>query len=122
MRESRLWALHLFSGAALILLLGVHMGLMHYERLLHSLLGSGTEAVRSFAAVASRAAAVGWNVLYILLLGFALYHGLYGTRRILREIWPSPRAGRWIGSVLVAFGLVVFVYGMAAVLQFRPAA
>ncbi|MBE3598671.1 MAG: hypothetical protein IMX02_07700 [Limnochordaceae bacterium] len=111
MRESRLWALHLLSGAVLIVLLSAHMGLMHYEGILASL-GWAGENVRGFASVAQRAKSTIWTVWYVLLLVFALYHGLYGTRRILQEVWHSARAARVIDTVVLLFGLVVLVYGV----------
>ena len=116
MRESQLWALHLFAGAALVVLLGVHMGVQHYPTLL-SWLGWADQQVREFGSVAARSSSAAWTVLYVLLLGFAVYHGLYGLRRILHEIWYSPRATRTVDVLVVAFGLVVFVYGLVVALQ-----
>lgn len=116
MRETRLWQLHLFSALALIVLLSVHMGVQHYEKILTGL-GLVGENVRDFASVAGRAGSAWWNVLYVLLLGFALYHGLYGTRRILHEVWYSRRATRVIDTLVVVFGLAVFIYGLWGILQ-----
>lgn len=115
-RESKLWALHLFSGAALLVLLGIHMGVQHYPKIL-SWLGWAGENVREWGSVAARSSSPGWAVLYVLLLAFALYHGLYGLRRVLHEVWCSPRATRTVDVLVVAFGLVVFVYGLVAALQ-----
>lgn len=114
MRESRLWALHLLSGAALIVLLGLHMTLMHYQALI-GWLGGGHEDVLAFASVVARDGSAAMRGVYVLLLGFALYHGLYGARGVLQEIWHSPRAARLINAVLVVVGLVVFVYGVTVV-------
>ncbi|MDR7485428.1 MAG: hypothetical protein QN187_08875 [Armatimonadota bacterium] len=114
MRESRLWALHLIAAAALLALGGLHMALMHYPALLGAL-GRPSEPVLAFAAVAARDRAALWRGLYVLLLGFALYHGLYGTRGILREVWPSPRAARAIDVGVVLVGLLVFVYGVTVI-------
>ncbi|HEY8425678.1 MAG TPA: hypothetical protein VIK73_06670 [Limnochordales bacterium] len=119
MRESKLWALHLFSGAALVVLLGVHMVVQHYPTIL-GWLGWVEGDVRSFASVAARSTSAGWSVIYVLLLGFALYHGLYGLRRILHEIWYSPAATRVVDAVVVVFGLAIFVYGLVAVFQAIP--
>jgi succinate dehydrogenase hydrophobic anchor subunit len=113
-RESRLWVLHLFAGAALIALLGLHMTLMHYQAIL-GWLGGGQEDVLAFASVATRDRAVAMRVVYALLLGFALYHGLYGARGVLQEVWSSPRAARLINTVLVLIGMVVFVYGVTVI-------
>ncbi|HEY8498092.1 MAG TPA: hypothetical protein VIK90_02465 [Limnochordales bacterium] len=119
MRESKLWALHLFAGGALIVLLGVHMAVQHYPTLL-GWLGWPQTDVRGFAAVAARGASSAWAVLYVLLLGFAVYHGMYGLRRVLHEVWYSPGAGRAIDLLVVVAGLVVFVYGLVVVFQAMP--
>ncbi|MDR7545200.1 MAG: hypothetical protein QN120_13225 [Armatimonadota bacterium] len=116
MRESRLWALHLLAGAALLVLLGIHMAIMHYDVVLQ-FLGAAHEPVLTFGAVLARDRDAVMRVLYVLLLGCALYHGLYGLRGILREIWPSERAGRAVAAAVVIVGLVVFVYGVAVVAE-----
>jgi succinate dehydrogenase hydrophobic anchor subunit len=110
-RESRFWALHLFAGAALIALLGLHMTLMHYQAIL-GWLGAGHEDALAFGSVVGRDRAVAMRVIYVLLLGFATYHGLYGARGVLQEIWSSPPAARVINTALLLVGLVVFVYGV----------
>lgn len=116
MRESRLWALHLLAGAALLVLLGIHMAIMHYDVIL-GFLGTAHEPVLAFTAVLARDRDAVMRVLYVLLLGCALYHGLYGLRGVLREIWPSERAGRAVAAAVVIVGLVVFVYGVAVVAE-----
>ena len=104
----------MISGAALIALLGLHMTLMHYQAVI-GWLGGGHEDVLAFASVVTRDRAAAMRVIYVLLLGFALYHGLYGARGILQEIWYSPRAARLINAVVVVLGLVVFIYGVAVI-------
>ena len=116
MRESRLWGLHLISGAALVVLLGLHMTLMHYQAVI-GWLGGGHDDVLAFASVVVRDRTAVMRVIYVLLLGFALYHGLYGARGILQEIWDSPRAARLITTLVVVLGLVVFIYGVTVVVQ-----
>lgn len=111
LKESKLWTLHLLGGAALIVLLSAHMGLMHYERILASL-GWIEPHVRGFTSVALRARSTVWSVWYVLLLAVALYHGLYGTRRVLQEVWSSRSAARVINVAVVALGAVVLAYGV----------
>ncbi len=114
MRESRLWALHLISAVALLALLGMHMTIMHYESVL-KMFGAASGPVLGFASVLARDRSTIMRGLYVLLLGFALYHGLYGARGILQEIWSSDRAVRVISAAAVVFGLAVFVYGVAVI-------
>ncbi len=116
MRESRLWALHLICGAGLLVLLSLHMGVMHYASIL-ALLGWVREPVLSFSSVAERGRGAAGAVTYVLLLGFALYHGLYGLRGILGEIWSTPKAVRFINAGVVIFGLAVLVYGVTVAAQ-----
>ncbi len=114
MKESRLWALHLISGGALLVLLGVHMTIMHYESIL-KVFGTAGGPVLGFASVVARDRSAIMRALYVLLLGFALYHGLYGARGILQETWSSRRAARFIDAAVVIVGLAVFVYGVAVI-------
>jgi succinate dehydrogenase / fumarate reductase membrane anchor subunit len=114
MRESRFWSLHLISAGALLVLLGAHMAIMHYETVL-GWLGVAIGPPLAFASVVARDRDAIMRTLYVLLLGFALYHGLYGLRGILREIWSSPRAGRLIDGATIVFGLAVFSYGVAVI-------
>ncbi len=48
---------------------------------------------------------------YILLLGVALYHGLYGLRTILFELTLKPAAEKAISFVLLLVGLGLFGLG-----------
>ncbi len=114
MKESRLWALHLISAAALLVLLGMHMTIMHYESIL-AFLGAAGGPVLGFASVVARDRSAIMRALYVLLLGFALYHGLYGVRGVLQEVWSSERAARVINAAVVVLGLAVFVYGVALI-------
>lgn len=116
MRESRLWAFHLICGAGLLVLLSLHMGLMHYAGILAHL-GWAREPALAFSSVAERGRGAAGAAMYVLLLGFALYHGLYGLRGVLGEVWGTPRAVRTINVGVVIFGLVVLVYGVAVALQ-----
>jgi succinate dehydrogenase / fumarate reductase membrane anchor subunit len=108
--------LHLLAGAALLVLLGIHMAIMHYDVVLR-IFGAAHEPVLTFAAVLARDRDAVMRAVYVLLLVCALYHGLYGLRGVLREIWPSQRAGRAVTAAVIALGLVVFVYGVAVVAE-----
>ena len=48
---------------------------------------------------------------YILLLGTALYHGLYGLRTILFELTLKPAAEKAVSVVLLVAGLGLFGLG-----------
>ncbi len=113
MKESSLWTLHLAAGVVILVLLGLHMLIMHMQTLM-GWLGLGTENVISFEAVAQRGKQVFFMVTYIILLGAALYHGLYGLRNILLELWPGRGPQRAFGGLLMLVGLAFFALGTYA--------
>jgi len=110
MRESRLWFWHILSAVVILVLLGVHMGTMHLGAILGSLgIGSG-EPIHS-AEVFHRSQQFIYMTTYILLLGAALFHGLYGLRSMLFELSLSKAMEKAIGSMCAVAGVVLFVYG-----------
>ena len=113
MREGKLWILHLLAGAVILVLLGLHMFIMHLDTILSSL-GTGYIDPISAESVFLRSKQVFFMVTYILLLGAALYHGLYGFRNILFELSLTRSAEKIINFFLVASGVVMFVYGAFA--------
>ena len=52
-----------------------------------------------------------FTVTYILLLGVALYHGLYGLRTMVFELTLKPAAEKAITVVLLIVGLGLFCLG-----------
>jgi succinate dehydrogenase hydrophobic anchor subunit len=113
MRESSKWTLHIVAGVAILVLLGLHMLIMHMQSLL-AWLGLATANVTSFEAVAHRGKEAFFMVTYILLLGAALYHGLYGLRNIMLEIVSGRTAARAVGGLLTLIGLAFFALGTYA--------
>jgi succinate dehydrogenase hydrophobic anchor subunit len=119
MRESSKWTLHITAGVAILVLLGLHMLIMHMQTLL-GWLGLGTANVTSFQAVAQRGREAFFMVTYIILLGAALYHGLYGLRNILLELISGRAAAKAVGGLLTLVGLACFALGTyAAVAAFN---
>ena len=110
MRESRLWFWHILSAVVILIVLGVHMGIMHLSELLHMAgIGSGDPVDSSQVFQRSRQAV--YMVTYILLLGTGLFHGLYGLRSIFFELSLSRSLEKLIGSVLAVAGIALFLYG-----------
>jgi succinate dehydrogenase / fumarate reductase membrane anchor subunit len=52
-----------------------------------------------------------FTVTYVLLLGVALYHGLYGLRTILFELTLKPAAEKAITLVFLVVGMGLFGLG-----------
>src|SRR3990172_5133388 len=91
MRDRTLWTWHLGAGLVILVLLGLHMAIMHLDATL-GLFGTGEAEPVDWESVASRMQDLFFTVTYVLLLGAALYHGLYGLRNILLELFAF---GTW---------------------------
>jgi succinate dehydrogenase / fumarate reductase membrane anchor subunit len=111
MRETKYWTWHMAAGVVLALLLGMHMLIMHTGLLAHLYAPWQGEAV-SRANSQFRDSNLTFTVSYILLLAFALYHGLYGLRTILFELTLKPAAEKAISLVLLLAGLGLFGLGV----------
>lgn len=101
MRDRTLWTMHIGASGIVLILLAVHMTLMHLF---------GGEPLE-WSSVAERMRSVLFATTYVLLLGAALYHGLYGFRNILLELNPRPALKRATNWVLLVGGLGLFVFG-----------
>jgi succinate dehydrogenase hydrophobic anchor subunit len=121
-RDQKLWTWHLAAGLLILVLLSLHMGIMHLEALLGIFNAAGTHPI-DWQNVASRSQSLFFMMTYVLLLGAALFHGLYGLRNILFELGPAPPLKRSINWALIALGVGVFAYGAwAAWASFQSAA
>jgi len=112
MRDRTLWTWHIGAGVVILVLLGLHMAIMHLDQTLGI---SGAEPVE-WESVAERATSLFFTVTYILLLGAALYHGIYGLRNILLELNPGAGLRKTINVGLSLVGLALFVFGTWAAL------
>jgi succinate dehydrogenase hydrophobic anchor subunit len=110
MRESKLWSWHILTAVIILVLLGLHMGIMHLSEIL-SALGLGSENPLNSADVFRRSQELGFMVTYILLLGSALFHGLYGLRSMLFELSLSRATEKLIGGLCAIAGFGLFIYG-----------
>ena len=112
-KDTKLWSWHVLAGLIILILLGLHMLTMHLNELLPiALLNPGNVADPiDWANVAVRAQQISMVVIYILLLGIALFHGLYGLHTILMELNPSQGVRGLISGVIVFIGVVLFIVG-----------
>ncbi len=111
MRDQRLWTWHLIAGATIFIFLGLHMGVMHLNTMLGIFNPAADKAPIDWANVVSRSQSAFFAVTYIVLLGAALFHGLYGLRNILLELGPGKAASRFISAILLLSGVGLFGYG-----------
>ena len=110
MRETKYWTWHMAAGVVILFLLGLHMLIMHLGGTTHLFAPHAGEAV-SRANSLFRDGRLFFTSTYILLLGVALYHGLYGLRTILFELTLKPAVERLTTVVLVVLGLGLFGLG-----------
>ena len=112
MRDQKLWTWHLAAGAVILILLGLHMTVMHLNVTipLKGLNPAGGHPV-DWANVVARGKSALFMVSYVMLLGAALFHGLYGLRNILFELDPAGWLKRTISVVLLVGGIGLFVVG-----------
>ena len=110
MRETKYWTWHMAAGVVIFFLLGLHMTIMHTGEITHFFAPYADGAV-SKANSLFRDRMLFFTVTYILLLGVALYHGLYGLRTILFELTLKPALEKGITVVLLVVGLGLFGLG-----------
>jgi succinate dehydrogenase / fumarate reductase membrane anchor subunit len=110
MRDQKLWTWHLAAGAIILFLLGLHMAIMHLDTLLGIFNPAGGHPI-DWANVVARGQSLAFTLTYVLLLGAALFHGLYGLRNILFELDPAPPLKKALGWVLVLVGVGLFIFG-----------
>lgn len=110
MRDQKLWTWHLAAGVIILFLLGLHMAIMHLDALLGIFNPAGGHPI-DWANVVARGQSLAFTVIYILLLGTALFHGLYGLRSILFELDPAPPLKKALSWVLILVGVGLFIFG-----------
>ena len=112
MRDQKLWTWHLAAGAVILVFLGLHMTIMHLDKVVSvaSLNPAGGHPI-DWNNVVARGKSVLFPLTYVVLLGAALFHGLYGVRNILFELDPARWLKRTISAVLLLVGVGLFVVG-----------
>ena len=110
MRDQRLWTWHLAAGLVILVLLGLHMAVMHLDALLNVFNRAGGHPI-DWANVVDRARSAFFMVTYIILLGAALFHGLYGLRHIIDELNPAEGLRKVVNTVLLVGGIGLFAVG-----------
>lgn len=113
MRETRYWTWHIAAGVVVLVFLTLHMLVMHLDDIVGFLNPAGGEAI-AWGNVIARSQMTFFVVTYVVLLGAALYHGLYGLRTILFELSPKEPLQRLITVVFWIGGLALFALGTYA--------
>ena len=110
MNGTKYWTWHMTAGVVILFLLGLHMLIMHMAATGHWFAPYGAEA-DSLKNSLFRDGKLFFTVTYVLLLGVALYHGLYGLRTMLFELTLRPAVEKTITVVLLVVGLGLFGLG-----------
>jgi len=110
MRDQSLWTWHVAAGVVVLVLLGLHMAIMHLDVAIGIFNPAGGHPV-DWANVVARGKSAAFTVNYIVLLGAALFHGLYGLRNILFELNPPLGLRKTLGWLLTLVGIGLFVVG-----------
>jgi succinate dehydrogenase / fumarate reductase membrane anchor subunit len=110
MRDQRLWTWHVLAGVVILVLLGLHMAVMHLDTVLGWFNPDGMKPI-AWESVLQRARMGFFTISYMVLLGAALFHGLYGLRNILFELGPGRGMKGLISVVLALGGAGLFVFG-----------
>ena len=110
MRDQGLWTWHLVAGVVILVLLGLHMTIMHLDEIVRVFSPAAGEPI-DWANVAERGKSVFFLVNYVVLLGAALFHGLYGLRNILFELNPAGGVKKGLNALFLVAGFALFVFG-----------
>ena len=111
MRDRTLWTWHICAGVVILVFLGLHMTIMHLNGTFPTFNNHFGGEAESWANVAWRMKSVFFAVTYVVMLGAALYHGLYGLRNMLLELNPGARLRKGINVGLSMLGLALFAFG-----------
>ncbi len=121
MRDQKLWTWHVAAGLLIVVFLGLHMVIMHMSRTVGIGNPAGGHPV-DWGNVVARSKSLFFTVTYVLLLGAALFHGLYGLRNMVCELGPSAGLKKAINALLLVGGLGLFGLGTwAAIASFQLA-
>ncbi|MCB8983053.1 MAG: succinate dehydrogenase [Ardenticatenaceae bacterium] len=98
------------SGLALLILAVGHMMIQH-------VLNSSSNLSIQF--VAAQWNSWGWKVFDMLLLAFALTHGMNGFRNVLEDYIHNPQTVKIVNTVLAIFTIITVLWAGYAIARFN---
>ncbi|HJW91709.1 MAG TPA: hypothetical protein VJ436_13800, partial [Anaerolineales bacterium] len=105
MADVWVWILQRVTGIALILFLGIHIGVLHFIELAQGI-------YINFGSVHQRLSTVLFVVVDYSLLALVLYHALNGLRNVIFDFELSDSTRRLVNRGLLLFGVIFFAYGV----------
>jgi succinate dehydrogenase / fumarate reductase membrane anchor subunit len=118
MRETKWWTWHIVAGVVILVFLTLHMLIMHLDDII-GVFNPNAGGALAWENVIARSQTTFFAITYIVLLGAALYHGLYGARTILFELSLKPGLRRLVTVVFWVGGLALFVIGTWAAIAVK---
>jgi succinate dehydrogenase / fumarate reductase membrane anchor subunit len=109
MKETAYWTWFIIAAIVILFLGGLHIVIMHLSAL--GFYNPGGGAATNWENVAFRSQHQFIAFTYIILLGAALYHGLYGLRTIIFELGPRKSFQECFTVFLWIIGLILFGVG-----------
>lgn len=106
MKETKYWSLHIFAGIALLFLLGFHFLYSHIGNLLFNVEDNISKEMSE-----QRDSQVTFLIFFVFLLGFGLYHGLYGLKNILNELISCKATQNVLTFIITIIGIALFIFG-----------
>lgn len=103
------WLLQRLTGAFLLFFLGAHLWALHLAE-------DGRDI--DFQKAAQRLDGPFFQIIYIVLIGLVLYHGLYGLRGIIFDLVTKPGKRIAITWGFTLLGLLAFLVAIRSVMIF----
>lgn len=111
------WLLQRVSAVGLIVLLPMHIVVTHLFNIAE-VENDALPGLVVFSDVAQRLERPAYWTIDVLLLAFALYHGLNGVRNVLLDYGVRGVAARTATGVLSVIGFGAFLFGLSALAAF----
>jgi succinate dehydrogenase hydrophobic anchor subunit len=107
-RGSRTWKATAYSGAALLLLVTVHMVAHHF-------VVKEVGGLRTYAQVLDYVSNPAMFVIEVLFLVLVTTHAMLGLRSVLFDFGLSTRSKRVVARGLLVLGIVTVAYGVTLI-------
>ncbi|MCT1607829.1 succinate dehydrogenase hydrophobic membrane anchor subunit [Nesterenkonia massiliensis] len=110
--EMAAWLFMRVSGAALVVLIFVHLWV-------NLMVGDGIHQI-DFAFVAGKWANPVWQFWDLTMLWLAMLHGTNGMRTIINDYAEKDSTRMWLKSILFLSATVIIVLGTMVIFTFEP--
>jgi len=111
------WFFQRLSAVALVVLLGIHIFLDHFQGITKEVSGSA-EPFINFHGVSLRLGEFIYVVVDYLLLAFVLFHGLNGARTVVLDFDRFAKHKRAVDVAVWVVGIVTLIWGIIILFPF----